>query len=257
MAVSLFYKEFGVSESTPLILLHGYPLDHTIWLALLPYLKKQTRVILPDLRGHGRSPVPQGVYTMQEMAEDVLALMDMLGIEKAVLGGHSMGGYVALAFARAFPERLAGFALIASHAYADSEEKRNSRLQTAQQAQETGTTTQALADMPALLSDQPQVREKMQTLIKQAHPLGVMGVLRGMAQRPESLDVLKALTIPTLIIAGVNDKFIPIETARQMAAHLPQPWLEEMSDCGHMPMLEQTHKTAGFLRQLLDQITST
>ena len=122
--VDLFYKEYG--QGTPVIFLHGFPFDHSIWEPLVPLLSKDARMILPDLRGFGRSPVTEDIYSMRLLAEDVLHLMDHLKIEKAVLVGHSMGGYVSLAFAHAYPGRLLGLGLVATQAAADGPERRQS-----------------------------------------------------------------------------------------------------------------------------------
>src|SRR5512144_1307135 len=122
LPVNLAYEEHG--EGTPVILTHGFPLNRSIWYPVVPKLSEKVHLILPDLRGHGQSPVPEGVYSMRLLAEDLRALMDQLNIEKVVLAGHSMGGYVSLAFARAYPGRLAGLALVATQAAADSPERR-------------------------------------------------------------------------------------------------------------------------------------
>ena len=119
--VDLFYNEQG--QGTPVILLHGFPFNHTIWQPVMPLLAEHARLIMPDLRGFGQSPVTDGVYSMRLMAEDVVALMDKLGLEKAVLVGHSMGGYISLAFAQAYPNRLLGLGLVATQDSSDLPEK--------------------------------------------------------------------------------------------------------------------------------------
>src|SRR5512133_3839444 len=128
--VDLYYEEHG--QGTPVIFLHGFPFDHTIWKPIVPLLKNEARLILPDLRGFGKSPVPDGVYTMRLQAEDIKQLMDKLAIEQAVLVGHSMGGYVALSFAQAYPSRLLGLGLVATQASADNPERRQSRYKAAE-----------------------------------------------------------------------------------------------------------------------------
>ncbi len=120
-SVSLAFDRFG--QGVPLILMHGYPLNRTIWKGVIPYLQDVADVIIPDLRGHGDSPIPQGEYRMETMAGDVITLMDKLGIDRAVIAGHSMGGYVALSLIRNYPERVIALALVASQAEADSPER--------------------------------------------------------------------------------------------------------------------------------------
>ena len=99
--VDLYYEETG--QGMPLILVHGFPMDHTTWQPVLPFLNDCARIILPDLRGFGKSPVSKGTYTMRLLAEDILRLMDLLKLEKAVIAGHSMGGYVALILCTGLP----------------------------------------------------------------------------------------------------------------------------------------------------------
>ncbi len=135
-SVELFFKETG--QGVPVMLLHGYPLDHSIWQPLIPLMKDEAHLIMPDLRGHGQSPVPDGVYSMHCMAEDVLTLMDRLGMQKVILAGHSMGGYVALQFAHAYPERLEALVLVASHCFADEKERAENRIATAQKVERSG-----------------------------------------------------------------------------------------------------------------------
>ena len=244
MGINLFYEEFG--KGLPVTLLHGYPLDHTIWLELVPALEKEARLILPDLRGHGQSPEPQGPYSMLAMAEDVVDLWDALGIEKSLIGGHSMGGYVAMALARYFPERLAGLALVASQTDADAPEKRQARLASIEDVRKNGVRG-AVLGMPAKLSYNNTVREWCREIVLDASPVGVMGTLAAMADRPDSLDVFVNLEIPTLIIAGVDDQIVPVEALRAVAQKMKDPRLVEISGAGHMPMLEKPDEVASAL----------
>jgi len=251
MGINLFYKEFG--KGLPVTLLHGYPLDHTIWLELVPALEKEARLILPDLRGHGQSPEPQGPYSMREMAEDVVDLWDALGIEKSLIGGHSMGGYVALALARYFPERLAGLALVASRTNADAPEKRQARLASIEDVRKNGVRD-AVLGMPAKLSYNNTVRERCKEIVLDASPVGVMGSLAAMADRPDSLDLFINLEIPTLIIAGEDDQIVPVASLRAVAQKMEDPRLVEISGAGHMPMLEKPDEVASALTAFIQII---
>jgi len=249
MAEKLYFEEYGMG--LPLMFLHGYPLDHTIWLPLVNDLKNNARLILPDLRGHGKSPVPTGKYTMIAMAEDVLALMDVLKIEKAIIAGHSMGGYVALAMAKEFPDRITGLALVASHAYADSPEKKKSRLETIPLVKEQGILP-VLSSMSERLSYNKEVISFCHRIISQAKPRGVIGVLEGMAERPDRMDVLSELEVTTILIAGVDDQIISIDSNREMAAQMKHTWLVEIPGAGHMPMLEKPKEVARALQQFIE-----
>ena len=251
MAEKLYYQESG--QGKPLVLLHGYPLDHTIWLELVPYLEKSCRVILPDLRGHGRSPVPTGPYSMKTMAEDVINLLDALEIDKTVIAGHSMGGYVAIAAARYFPTRLSAMALVASHAYADSPEKRESRMSSIERIKKEGLHP-VLVDVPAKLSNNERVKELGRRIISSAHRDGVIGILAGMAERPDSIEFLSGFALPIMIIAGQEDRFIPVETSRNMANEIKNAKLIEIPNAGHMPMLEKPDRTAEALLSFINSL---
>src|SRR5690349_4074835 len=123
--LTMAYSRHG--EGTPLVLIHGYPLDHSIWQDLLPLLQGEFEVILPDLRGFGMSAATAAPYGMTHMADDIAGLLDRLEIETAAVAGHSMGGYVALAFAGKYPQRLSGLGLVASQTLADPPERKQGR----------------------------------------------------------------------------------------------------------------------------------
>ena len=137
--IRLAYDRRG--KGTPLVLLHGYPLDHQLWDEVVPLLQDQFDVILPDLRGFGGSSTVDSFYTMEDIASDIAGLLDFLGIPKAVIVGHSMGGYVALAFARLYPERVAGLGLVSSQVLADTPAKREDRFKTAAEVADTRNGT--------------------------------------------------------------------------------------------------------------------
>ena len=249
--VSLHFEEAG--RGVPLVCLHGYPLDHTIWLPLVREMRQEARFILPDLRGHGRSPAPEGQYSMCSMAEDVVRLLDRLEIERAILAGHSMGGYVALAFARQFSDRLLGLALVASHVFADPPEKRADRLKTAEEVLQNGAAQ--LTGMAEKLTNQPALAEEMRQLILNASPLGVAGVLAGIAERQDESALLASLHVPVVLIAGCQDQIIPLDWSRRMGAVLPADHYFEITSAGHLPMLETTLETAQALKTLLMQVS--
>lgn len=154
--VVLFYKDSG--HGVPVVCLHGYPLDHTIWYPVEREMHAEVRFILPDLRGQGRSPAPEGPYTMCRMAEDVVRLLDKLEIERALVLGHSMGGYVGLAFAHYFSDRMLGLGLVASHVFEDTPEKKEGRRQNAEHVLKFGV--ESLASMAEKLTEDPILDRK-------------------------------------------------------------------------------------------------
>jgi 3-oxoadipate enol-lactonase len=250
--VDLFYEVHG--EGSPMIFLHGFPFDHTIWLPIVPLLCEDAQLILPDLRGFGRSPVTDDVYTMRLLADDIIRLMDRLEIEKAVLVGHSMGGYISLAFAQAYPGRLAGLGLVATQAAADNPERRQSRYKTAEAVAHKGARVVA-SSMVSTLTPRQDLVQAISDLILRANPTGIVGALKGMAERPDYTGLLSEITAPAVVIAGTDDQIMPQERPREMAQMLPKGWLVEVAGGGHMLMMEEPDAVASALRQLLQAST--
>jgi pimeloyl-ACP methyl ester carboxylesterase len=234
----------------PLLLLHGFPLDNTTWQPLLPHLTAHFDVILPDLAGLGHSPLPRPDTHLTDMAAALADLLRGLGLPRAFVAGHSMGGYVALAFARQSPEMLLGLGLISTQALPDNPERQAARHQTAAEVAAKGPTVVADAMAAKLSADpahEPLLRE---TILRQPVP-GIINALKAMAGRSDSSDLLLGLDCPVSIIHGLDDALIPPERAREMKTLLPNAYLTELPGVGHMPMLESPVATAGALKKLL------
>ncbi len=174
--IDLYFEEHG--SGTAVVLLHGYPLDHTIWQEVVPTLAEHARVIAPDLRGHGRTDAPKGVYSMRLIADDIAGLLDALELPQAIVVGHSMGGYAALAFAQAYPTRLLGLGMVASQAAADTPKRRAGRLENASEVQQNGLAGIANS-MPARLTTQARLIPTLRSLILSTTPEGAAGNLKG------------------------------------------------------------------------------
>jgi 3-oxoadipate enol-lactonase len=255
--VTLHYTEQG--QGMPLVLLHGYPLSSVIWHEQRRRLGDHFRVITPDLRGHGQSPAPLGVYHMELMARDVLALLDSLTVKKAVIMGHSMGGYVALAAWKIAPERFLALGLIASHAAPDSEEARQNRYKTADRVAVEGSKVVADTMTPRLFAPgvpaEESIVEQVHTMILNTRPDGIIGALKGMAARPDSSAILPNLNIPVLLVAGDKDQIISLARAEATAAAIPNATLVTVENAGHLPMLEQPQATTMAIRNFLAEIS--
>lgn len=250
MIEKLYCLEIG--QGNPLVCLHGYAMDHSIWLRMSDEIKTGVKLILPDLRGHGRSPSPDGNYSMRSMAEDVLKLMDDRNLERACVAGHSMGGYIVLALAEYYPDRISGIALVASHSFEDIPEKKNARIEDIERVRHS-FVTEVLAEMPEKLTRNPEIAGYCKQLISKSSKNGVMGVLAGMAERPDRTAVLKALEIPKMIIAGVDDQLIPFKTSKKMAEMIKGLTLVEIKGAGHMPMMEKPFETGSALLNLFER----
>jgi len=250
--INLGFEILG-KNGYPIVLIHGFGLDRSIWEEMVGCYMGNAQVILPDLRGHGESDAIEGTYTMPLLAADVVGLLDHLGIEKAIVCGHSMGGYVSLAMADQFPDRLAGLGLITTKAEADSSEKRSGRYALVEDVREKGAVALAESLAPRI-SKNPEVIEGSHQIILKTKPLGIIGSALGMAERSDRTEMLNRITCPVLVIAGEQDQLIPLSYAQEMANHLPNVRFLSIQEAGHMPMMECPKITAMSLLSLREEI---
>lgn len=246
--VRIAYHRRG--RGRPLLLVHGFPLDHSVWEELAALLEDDFDLILPDLRGFGASSDPREGDRIEQYAGDLLAILNHLRVERALVAGHSMGGYVALALARLVPERLLGLGLIATQHLADAPERAAGRLALAESVLRDGLAAVA-GDMSGRLTANADQVPALRELILRQRPAGVAGALRAMAGRPDSTELLRRFRLPVVIVTGLADALIPPERSREMAALLPQARLHELEGVGHMPMMEAPRRVAEALRELL------
>jgi 3-oxoadipate enol-lactonase len=245
--IRLAYDRRG--QGTPLVLLHGYPLDHHLWDDVAPLLEGQFDLILPDLRGFGESSTVDAFYTMEDIASDIAGLLDFLGIQKTAIAGHSMGGYVALAFASLYPERVTGLGLVSSQVLADTPAKREDRFKSAAEVADKGPASVVEAMTPKFTSD-PRLQEFARSSMELQSPAAYIGALKAMGERVDSTPLLESIHYPVVIVHGDADNLIPIDRAREVKAALPDAYLVEVSGAGHMPMMEAKEKTADALKHL-------
>lgn len=232
-----------------LVLLHGYLESLLVWDDFVPYLYKQVRVVTLDLPGHGISTVNGPVHTMDYLADVVKGTLDALGIERCTLVGHSMGGYVALAFCEKYPERLDGIVLLSSTPNADSEEKKENRLREIKLV-EAGRK-EALAHVAPQTGFARQNRERLQDYIDDlvaqvaiTEDEGIVALLNGMTARRDYNEMLRKTDVPVLFILGRKDGYIPAEAAEKMVAEHPEARVVWLENSGHMGFLEEPEATA-------------
>lgn len=244
----------------PLVLLHAFPVDARMWNLVREPLAARTRLITPDLRGLGRTPLPQSDRepSLDDAARDVLALLDKLELDRVVLGGCSMGGYVTLAVLRAAPERVGGLVFLDTKAAADTEQARGNRLAAAERAESEGTGGW-LADamLPNLLGEstrsaRPDLVEAVRDLIESQPPSGVAWAQRAMAARPDFTEVARAADVPALVIVGEEDPVTPPDVARELAGALPRSRLVVLPKAGHLTPMEDPDGVAGAITDWLD-----
>lgn len=245
--IRLAYDRRG--QGRPMVLLHGFPLDHHLWDDVVPLLEDQFDLILPDLRGFGGSSTVDSFYTMEDYASDIASLLDHLGIAKAGIVGHSMGGYVALAFARLYPERVSGLGLVSSQVLADAPDRKEGRYKSAAEVADKGIASVVETMTPKFTSDARLQRFARESMEKQ-QPAAYIGALKAMAERIDSTPLLSSIEYPVVLVHGDADVLVPIDRAREVKAALPNAHLVEVSGAGHMPMMEAAEKTAEALRRL-------
>lgn len=246
--IDLAYLRHG--RGPALTLLHGYPLDHEIWSEVIPLLEDSFELIVPDLRGFGRSSTVSSPYAMNDFASDVAGLLDQLEVEKTAIAGHSMGGYVALAFARLYTRRVNGLSLVASQALVDSPERREGRYKSAAEVEENGIRN--IADtMTSKLSPNKVIQHMARQIMERQSPNAYVGALRAMAERSDATDLLAGFNFPFVLIHGDADELIPIDRAYEIKAVIPHAYFVELSGVGHLPMLEVPQQTAEALKRLI------
>jgi 3-oxoadipate enol-lactonase len=246
-SIKLAYDRRG--KGTPLVLVHGFPLDHHLWDEVLPLLENTFDIILPDLRGFGESSTVDSFYAMEDYASDLANLLDHLGVQKAAIAGHSMGGYVALAFARLYPDRVRGLGLVSSQVVADTEERKQGRYKSAAEVAQHGISSVVETMAPKFTSDESLQAFARQSMEKQP-PAAYIGALKAMAERIDSTPLLASFNFPVVIVHGDADSLIPIDRAREVKDAHPQAHLVEIPGAGHMPMMEAKEKMAEALKHL-------
>jgi len=240
--ITLAYSDTG--SGLPIVFLHAFPLNRTMWAEQESTLSSYHRVITIDLRGHGESDAPLWRYTLDQAADDVRALLDHLSIRQALFVGLSMGGYILFAFYRKYANRVKGMVLADTRAQADQPEGKVGRFQMAQVAYKQGPS--AIADImipkllsPATIQKRPEIAHQVRTMIEGNQMSGIVGDLMAMAERPDSVPLLKQIACPTQIIVGELDQATPPVDAKLMAEQIPDARLAIIPNAAHLANLEQ------------------
>lgn len=247
------------ANGTPIVLLAGFPLTRALWKTQADALSATHRVLRPELRGIGSSSIPDGPYLMETLAADVATMLDALGIGQTAIAGHSMGGYVALAFARMFSERITHLALVCSRLGADTAERAAARRRTADRVEEADSTAPLVDEYLSPLvsgsdaADRNDIEAQVRQMADCIEPKGAAALLRGMALRASSEDIAADLDVPVAVVAGARDANVPLEEARTMAAAFPKGRLIVCERSGHLPMLEEPAAVGAALEALLSE----
>ena len=230
---------------TPLVLLHAFPLDGRMWAPQVEALAGSYQVIVPDLRGFGAARDQAAEEAgMDLLADDLLRLLDDRGLDRVVLGGLSLGGYVALAFLRHHADRVSGLVLLDTKATADGDQARGDRLKMAERVLAEGNDFVPEVMLPKLLGEttrehRPEVVSEVAALIREQTPQAIAGAQRGMAARAATTDVLASVKVPTLVVTGEEDALTGPEVGRDLAAGIPGARFLLVEEAGHLVNVEQ------------------
>ena len=257
--VQLGFDDLGAG--TPLVFIHGFPHDRSLWAGQASALSTHVRCITVDLRGFGESSVG-GPYSVDQYADDVAALLSHLEVERAVVCGLSMGGYVAMAMWRRHSARVAALVLCDTKGAADSSEAKAKRNELITLAEEKGSVAIAESQLPGMIGKttramRPELVERTRQMMERATVPAIVGAISAMRDRPDSSATLASVTVPTMVIVGDEDVLTPLVEAQAIAASLgtrAAAKLEVIEGAGHLSCVERpaavTHALADFLATL-------
>jgi pimeloyl-ACP methyl ester carboxylesterase len=248
-----------LGDGPPVVLLHPFPANHELWLPAAQQLAARYRVILPDLRGHGDSGVGEGPATMPKHAADISRVLDDAKVGRAAFAGVSIGGYVLFEFWRRNRDRVSSLTLIDTRAAPDTPEGRAGRLQSAADVLERGVEPFIESMLPKLLGEttrhtRPDLVEAAQKMMLKMSPEDISLVLKGMAERPDSLPTLKTVNVPTLILVGDEDTLTTVADAELMKQNIPGGQMKVIPKAGHYAVWEKSEEAGKVLRQFLDAV---
>jgi 3-oxoadipate enol-lactonase len=251
----LAYGDRGGEHETALLLVHGFPLDRRLWAAQAGAFADMARVVTPDLRGHGKSEIVPGPFTMEQHADDLAALLDHLKIRRAVVAGLSMGGYVTFAFWRRHPDRVRGLILADTRAEPDSVAAQAGRDAAIARVQQTGAAAYADEMLPRLLAPGSLANLKIagaaRKMMAEQPVDGIVGALGGLRDRIDNRPTLPMITVPTLVVVGEADVITPPADGRAMAALIPGARLAVIPKAGHLSPMENPRAFNAAVRAFL------
>lgn len=251
---NIAYEVLG--NGAPVVLLHPFPVHHEFWQPVGDALRDQYSLILPDLRGHGDSDAGEGPITMAKHAQDLARILDEEKIGRAPMAGVSIGGYVLFEFWRQHRERIAALGLFNTRARADTSEERAVRLQAATNVLQQGTEQFFLGMSQKVMGPsthrlRPDLVEGALQMMRKASAEDIAAIQRGMAERPDSMETLRNISVPTLIVTGDEDAMTGLPEAKLMHDRIPGSELKVIARAGHYSPWEQPLAAAKLLREFL------
>lgn len=240
--LSLYYRIAG--QGKPVILLHGFGEDSTIWDGMIGELSKDYKLIVPDLTGSGRSSGKMEELSMSSMGEQINLILEKENIDSCFMIGHSMGGYITLAFAEKYPQKLIGFGLFHSTAFSDNDEKKSIRNKNIEFIKKYGSAKFLGQAIPNLFSEysqtnHPELIDDLLERYKNFSPTSLVAYTEAMRDRPDRSEVLRKFNKPVLLIIGEFDTAIPIEQSMKLCEIVDFAYIYIGARSGHMGMLEE------------------
>ena len=239
------------------VFVHGFPLDHRLWLNQLDGLDDLRRCVAPDLRGSGRSdPLATGVLAMEHIADDLAGLIEALGCSSADVVSLSMGGYAALALWERHPDQVRSLVLMDTRCGADSDAGRAGRREMAERVADEGVGALVADLQRALLSSGAGLaaRVRLRGMIEATTAETVVAALEGMARRADRTDTLTSITVPTLVMVGEDDERTPPDVAEHMTRLIPGADLVVIPGAGHLPPIENPEAVNEALRSFWEKL---
>lgn len=260
----LAYEDKGPSTSArvplaplaPLVLVHGHPFDRTMWQPQLAEFAADRRVVAPDLRGYGASPVTPGTVPLSRHAQDIAELLDFLEVETFVLAGLSMGGQIVMECQARFGDRIRGLVLADTFATAETPEGKRHRAAMADRLLAEGMRGYADEVLERMVAPYaaPAVKAHVHRMMTATHPEGAAASLRGRAERPDYTGLLTRVRVPALVVVGADDTYTPVADAESLHAALPDATLHVVGEAAHLPNLERPKEFNEALAAFLDRV---
>lgn len=250
------YDDLG-DGSLPLIFIHGFPFDKSMWAQQVEFCKSFSRVIAYDIRGFGKSQPGDEEFSINLFADDLIGLMDIMEIPKAIICGLSMGGYIALNAMSRYKERFAAMILADTQCIADTSEGKEKRFKAIEQIQANGLSVFAAAFVKNIFADEtllnkPEIVMGIQNVILSTPPLSVTSTLKALAERWEICTTLSEISVPVLIICGMEDKVTPYEQSDKLKSAIKNSTLKTMLKAGHLSNVEQPEEFNKYLKDFFE-----
>ncbi len=257
--ISINYSDRGNPSGTPVVFIHGFPFSQAMWNPQVDLLSKTYRVITYDVRGHGESDIGDGQYMIEFFVDDFIGLLDHRKINKAVVCGLSMGGYIALRAIERNPERFRALILCDTRSEADPSEGRLKRAASIKTVKAQGVKVFAEGFVKAVCAPQtfqtkPDVVRFIQEIIEKTSPIGICGTLLALASRTDTTALLPNIKVPTLILVGEHDTLTPPSAAQAMKEKIPNSELQIIANAAHMSNLENPEAFNSKLGKFLERL---